>query len=92
MPYIGLLLLNYLSKMRGYTQFFFGFQQPLLNLLFPHSDKPHKNTSVLVGTVLNTLLQLHSNSLTSLVLEASGANLNAGKKILKCQPFLHKVN
>ena len=31
--------------------FLFGF--PCQDLLFSHSHKPHKNTSVLVGTVLN---------------------------------------
>ena len=34
--------------MRGYPQCSFWIPK---DLLFPHSHKPHKNTSVLVGTV-----------------------------------------
>ena len=38
--------------MCGYPQF--SFWIPIaLDLLFPHSHKPHKNTLVLVGAVLN---------------------------------------
>ena len=33
--------------------FFSDSKSPCLDLLFPHSHKPHKNTSILVGTVLN---------------------------------------
>ena len=32
--------------------FFSDSKSPCLDLLFPHSHKPHKNTSVLVGTIL----------------------------------------
>ena len=40
--------------MRGYPQFSFrNFNSPCKDLLFLHSHKPYKNTSVLVGTVFN---------------------------------------
>ena len=35
--------------------FFLDFNSPCQDLLFPHSHKPHKNTSVVVGTFLNPL-------------------------------------
>ena len=37
--------------------FFFSFNSPYLDLISPHSHKPHKNTSLLVGTVLKQRLQ-----------------------------------
>ena len=62
-PYIALYFtafLNYCSliisvKCVVTPNFRFGFQQPLLKSTFPHSHKPCKNTSVLVGTVLHGL-------------------------------------
>ena len=40
---------------------------PCQDLLFPHSHKPHKNTSVLVGTILK---EARSSFLTELMYEA----------------------
>ena len=38
--------------------FHFRFQKALLRSVYPHSQKLHKNTSVLVGTVLNSIYKL----------------------------------
>ena len=44
------LKLNYLSKMHGYPNFLFGYQEYLLDQLSPGSFKPLKNIPVLVSS------------------------------------------
>ena len=43
--------------------FFSDSNSPCLDLLFPHSHKPHKNTSVLVGTILK-ISKLRDNKMS----------------------------
>ena len=44
--------------MRGYPQFSFWIPIGLAKICLSHSHKPHKNTSVLVGTVLKRIFVL----------------------------------
>ena len=62
---LELLLLNYLQKMRGYPQFSFLIPIALVKICFSRSHKLRKNTSVLVGTVLNYSLTFISNKATN---------------------------
>ena len=43
------------------------------------------------SSLTNLLLEFKNQKNIFALNEASGANLNTDKRILKCQPFLHKV-